>query len=529
MIGRKICLWVIFLAIAVLPGAVCALRADVITPELEARLGQARPGELIPVVVTLSERLDFSKFPGPPGRLQRSNLVRGLKSMAEQSQAPLRGFLRGEPVGRRADLWLINGMALEIRPAAIRRLANRTWVSRIQLDYRVRLSELELAPAAGVEWNLEVIRAPQLWELGYTGRGVVVASMDSGVDVNHPDLAGGYRGGTNSWYDPYGEHLEPYDADGHGTQVMGVIVGGSAGGTAVGVAPDAEWIAVKIFRDSGTADLSRIHQGFQWLLDPDGDPDTDDAPDIVNNSWLLQGTEDSCNLEFEADIEALRAANIAVVFSGGNSGFYGPSSMSPANNPGVLAVGAVDEFDNVAYFSSRGPSACGGGLYPQLSAPGASIRTPDLTFGLPAAFFIDVSGTSFAAPHVAGAMALLKSAYNDLSVKELENALTKGAFDLGSAGPDYDSGYGRLDILKSYRRIAALSCGCDLNRDGVCNLGDWLIFTQDWGRTDCGDPGVVCECDRNRDGRCNNKDRILFIKDWGRTNCRAATVAIPVQ
>ncbi len=503
-------------------------QAAVIAPELAARLEQAWPGEMIPVIVTLTDRLDLRSFRNQPGRPRpwRSELVRSLKNKAARSQAPLRRFLAGEPAGRSVHLWLINGMALQLRPEAIRRLAGRPWVSRIQWDYTIRLADLTLAPAAAAEWNIETIRAPQMWNLGFTGQGVVIASMDSGVDLSHPDLAGGYRGGANSWYDPYGEHAQPYDADGHGTQVMGVMVGGSAGGTAIGVAPDAEWIAVKIFRDAGTADLSRIHQGFQWLLDPDGNPDTDDAPDIVNNSWFLQGTVNSCNLEFEGDIAALNAADIAVVFSSGNSGPYGPSSVSPANDPGVVAVGGLDAFDNVAAFSGRGPSACDQGLYPQLAAPAVSIRTSDLNFGLPMPFYIDVSGTSFAAPHAAGAIALLKSAFKDKSVADLEAALLKGALDLGDPGPDNDSGYGRLDVFKSYQILAARPCACDLNRDGFCNMGDWLIFTKDWSRADCGTSSVKCACDRNRDGICNVADWFIFLKGWGRTDCPAPASGI---
>ena len=109
--------------------------------------------------------------------------------------------------------------------------------------------------------------------------------MDTGVDYLHPDLAQRWRGGPNSWYDPNGEHATPYDHTGHGTQVMGIMVGGDAGGASIGVAPGARWISVKIFNDAGYSSISIIHEGFQWLMDPDGNPDTNDAPDVINNSW----------------------------------------------------------------------------------------------------------------------------------------------------------------------------------------------------------------------------------------------------
>jgi bacillopeptidase F len=497
-----------------------------ITPKLEAKLVQAHPDEKIPVIVTLKERFDLSPYRRQPSRMGRPGLVRGMKNMAERSQAPLRRFLAGERVGRKAQLWLINALAVELEPQTIQRLAGQPWVSRVQLDYSLKLPELQLAAALPGEWNIESIGAPKLWRLGYTGQGVVVATMDSGVDVNHPDLAASYRGGSNSWFDPYGEHPEPYDADGHGTHVMGVLVGKNSGGTAIGVAPDAQWVAVKIFRDAGTAVLSRIHQGFQWLLDPDGDPSTDDAPDIINNSWVLHGTEDVCNLEFEADIAALKAADIAVISAGGNTGPYPHSSVSPANNPSGFAVGGLDEYDLPAFFSGRGPSACGGSIYPQVAAPAVGIRTADLTFGLPLAFYIDVSGTSFAAPHVAGAMALLKSAFHRLTVPELEAAVLHAARDVSDPGPDNESGYGLLNVMAAFRALATKVCACDLNFDGRCNRRDWKVFLKDWDRTDCQRSGVSCACDLNKDGRCNSQDRRIFMKDWGRKDCR---IRVPAE
>ena len=97
---------------------------------------------------------------------------------------------------------------------------------------------------------------------------------------------------------------------------MGLIVGGNAGGFDMGVAPDAQWIAAKIFNDEGQSDLGKIHQSFQWLLDPNGNQSPDDAPDIVNNSWVLQGTEGECLGEFADDIAALKAAGLVETLSG---------------------------------------------------------------------------------------------------------------------------------------------------------------------------------------------------------------------
>jgi hypothetical protein len=237
---------------------------------------------------------------------------------------------------------------------------------------------------------------------------------------------------------------------------MGIVLGGDAGGTAIGVAPMAKWIAVKIYDDSGRGTLSGIHLGFQWLLDPDGDPDTDDAPDVVNGSWGLLNTVGECDAEFAADLAALRAADVSVVFSAGNSGPDAGTSVSPANDPLSFAVGATNEASGVAGMSSRGPSACGGLLYPRVVAPGVNVRTADLTFGIFPDSYVSVTGTSFAAPHVSGAVALLRSAFPSASASAIEAALAGTAVDLGTAGPDMEAGAGLVDVRAAYALLEAL-------------------------------------------------------------------------
>ena len=324
-------------------------------------------------------------------------------------------------------------------------------------------------------WNLKAVRADELWGLGHTGEGLVVASMDTGVDLNHPDLKDRWRGGTNSWYDPQGEHELPYDADGHGTQSMGIVLGGAAGGHPIGVAPGARWIAARIFDDSGETSIGVIHKAFQWLLDPDGDPATDDAPDIVYGSWGLNNIN-SCSTEFQPDIESLNKAGIAVIFSAGNSGPAPSSDISPANGPGSFSVGATDSLFNVEPQSSRGPSACGSGIYPDVTAPGADIKTSDITPGclFPDSYAV-VSGTSFAAPHAAGAMALLMGAFPSVSVREIELALRQSAADLGEFGPDNTYGYGLMNVRAAYDALLnpapAISVSGDSYDFGFINMG----------------------------------------------------------
>jgi len=307
----------------------------------------------------------------------------------------------------------------------------------------------------GPGWNIEAVHAPELWDQGITGEGVVVGILDSGVDYMHPDIADKWRGGTNSWFDPFGEHDAPHDAVGHGTQAAGIVLGGTASGTPIGVAPDAEWIAARAFDDVGETSLSAIHEAYQWMLDPDGNPETDDAPHVINNSWGFADNPGECLYEFHDDVEALDAAGIAVVFAAGNGGPGANTSVSPANYPGVLSVGAIQPDFSVVPSSARGPSACTGETYPTVAAPGFAVVTSDLTFGgVIDDAYAQVVGTSFSAAHVTGVMALLLSADPDLSPDELEAAIKGSATELGPDGSDFDSGFGLVDAQAAYESVA---------------------------------------------------------------------------
>jgi len=167
------------------------------------------------------------------------------------------------------------------------------------------------------------------------------------------------------------------------------MVGGNAGGTDIGVAPGARWIAVKIFDDNGDAQYSDIHDGFQWLLNNAA------PPDVVNNSWGFPDNAGECLTisQFQQDIVALKAAGIGVVFSAGNTEI----NESPANYPESIAVGAVDQTQTVPSFSARGPSACDGTVFPELVAPGVNVLTTDLTFnGTDPDSYASATGTSIA-------------------------------------------------------------------------------------------------------------------------------------
>jgi serine protease AprX len=197
-----------------------------------------------------------------------------------------------------------------------------------------------------------------------------------------------------------------------------------------------------------------------------------------------------------------------VVFSGGNQGSLG--SVSPGDNPAAFAVGAIDSSNNIAPTSSRGPSACDGSFFPEVVAPGVSVRTADLTFGgvFPDSY-VSVSGTSFAAPHVAGTMALLRQANPATSVAELEQALTDSAVDRGTTGADNAYGYGLIDAVAANELLASTPGPTCTDADG----DGFYAETGCSSEVDCNDSDAAINptaCDIKRDGidqDCDGKDR----------------------
>lgn len=478
--------------------------AQVIRPELEEAIRSASRGQELRVIVKFSEKADLKALKKEKDKKIRSlKMINELKAKAEKAQGPAKKFLEGKGARRIETLWIANALATEAAEETLRELALDPSVESIQLDYTL-LAPSTVAGAATPEWNINAIQAPELWSKGFAGSGTTVAIMDTGVDADHVDLGPRWRAGSNSWYDPNAEHSTPYDAAGHGTMVMGVIAGGNASGTVIGVAPDSKWIAVKIFNDSGVAYLSNIHLGFQWLLDPDGNPATNDSPDVVGNSWGL-GNIGGCDSEFLYDIQALKTAGISVVFAAGNYGPDPSTGVSPANYPESRPTGALDESLLIADFSSRGPSACAGGVFPEVAAPGVNIKTADLTYGgtFPNSYAF-VSGTSFASAHLAGSIALLHGAFPDLTEADLDTAISRSSLDLGPTGADNSYGHGALRVLEAYNLILSLR---SMDQDG-----DGFLYYEDCNDTDAavypGAPEIRYD---NIDQDCNGYDLTINV------------------
>ncbi|WP_426334727.1 S8 family serine peptidase [Paenibacillus silvae] len=309
-----------------------------------------------------------------------------------------------------------------------------------------------------VEWNIDYINAPAVWERGIDGTGIVVANLDSGVDYTHPALRSKWRGldasgnivdPELSWYDPHSGAALPADADGHGTHTMGTMVGSEADGTnQIGVAPGAKWIGVRIFNPETTDAI--ILDGGQWLIAPvdaEGNLHPELAPDVVNNSW---GGGPGLDEWFRPMVQAWRDAQIFPEFSAGNVNLTNPggpgSVANPANYPESFATGATDINGNLASFSLLGPSPYEE-IKPEVSAPGVNIRS-----SVPGGTYEGGwNGTSMAGPHTTALAALLLQANHSLNVDQLEQIIMDTATPRTDSqypvSPNNGYGYGIINAL----------------------------------------------------------------------------------
>lgn len=456
------------------------------TDDLLARVAAASNDEFVPVIVTLEPRIELESLElelasrGIETRWKRHRFVIDrARELAATSQVALRSYLEdGEARGDVRDVhpyWVTNAIAFSARPALLARMADARaslglsaserdafgTISRLHLDGPVYLKEgtQESAPvgsslerAAGEpSHNLVAIHAPEAWARGLTGAGRLVGHFDAGVEGTSVSFADRWRGvredvpWQEAWFDPYTQTEFPYGVDqGHGTGTLGVLLGTQPEGPPIGVAYEAEWIAAGVVIQYNEA---KILQAFEWAADPDGDSSTiDDVPDVINHSW---GTFGGCTTEYWDAIDLCEAAGIVNVIAVDNSGpspgsVHSPESRatSPYENFSVGRV-STDEAEITVYQTSgRGPSPCDGtSIKPELAGPGT--RVPGV--GSRDNFDIVWSGTSFAAPHVSGVVALLRQLDPSLTVREIKHALMVTAQDLGDPGEDNDTGWGLVD------------------------------------------------------------------------------------
>ncbi|MEH7223098.1 S8 family serine peptidase [Bacillus sp. JJ1566] len=425
--------------------------------------------------------------------IKRNAIVSELRTTAIETQGNVKAYLeKEEAAGNAKDIksfFIVNGMGVTATKDVMEKIASFPEVEKVlpnetrQLHAPAKVEtsvavETKASPQ-NIEWNIDRVGAPQVWEMGIDGSGTVVASIDTGVQWNHPALMEQYRGydpanpsnpnHQYSWFDSTSAgRSTPYDDIGHGTHVTGTMVGAEPNGAnQIGVAPGAKWIAVKAFTSAGGTDFDLLEAG-DWIIAPGGNPDM--APDVVNNSW---GGGRGLDEWYRPMVQNWRAAEIFPEFSAGNTTLSNPggpgSIANPANYPESFATGATDINNRLASFSLQGPSPYPGDMKPDISAPGVNIRSSVPGSGYEGGW----NGTSMAGPHISAVVALLKQANASLTIDEIEEIITTTATPLTDGtfteSPNFGYGYG---LVNAYLAVSSVASGLgkikgQVAKDGV--------------------------------------------------------------
>jgi len=445
------------LILAVLLLMPCLVRAGYLTPDLQAKLDQAPPNDRLKVIVRMAEEADISVF--PPG--QREAMVQHLMGFASRNQRDLLATLPryGDKASQVRPFWIYNGIAMEATKDVVLDVAKRRDVDCIEEDKVISIDPkpgVEEPRVNGLEWNIVKIRADSVWRvLGYTGQGIVVGNIDTGVMVTHETFGGRWRGGNNSWFDAVNGQPNPYDDNGHGTHTMGILCGGSTAET-IGVARGATFVCAKAFNAGGSGQYSWIDACFQWIAGLGSA-----APEVVSNSWGGQGTD----THYWQESRNLQVLGIHQGYGVGASGPGQGTVSAPADYPHLIGTGCTDASDVLASVSSRGPSPAFGIIEtsanyldpnwassrrkPDLSSPGINIRSSYNNGS-----YINMSGSSMATPHVPGVMALMLEKNPNLTDQQIWQILTStcDTFSWGGPYPNQNYGWGRLN---AYRAVLA--------------------------------------------------------------------------
>ncbi len=403
----------------------------------------------------LASRADLIGAAALTGKLAKDRFVFDtLRTHAARTQAPIVALLDGMGASYRSH-WLVNLLRVSGGRDVVEALAARQDIARIVPNPWMKSIILPDQPAristeapSTVEWNISRVRAPRAWQRGFTGQGIVLGSIDTGQQWDHPALKSHYRGWNGStanhnynWYDatppPSNVPIDPY---GHGTHTAGTMVGDDGGSNQIGVAPGAQWMSCRSMDSNGFGSPDTYITCFEFMIAPwdlnGQNPDPSKAPVAVSNSWYCSISLEGCTqgVLFQT-VQNVRAAGIVPVVAAGNAGSLcrtigndGP----PAQYDQSYTVGATTISNILASFSSRGPVKVQGQrlVKPDIAAPGDGVRSsyPPNTYAV-------LSGTSMATPHIAGAIAILYSAKPELigDVDGTEAALNITAHHVNSS------------------------------------------------------------------------------------------------
>ena len=493
---------------------------------LREEMSQRSDNEQIDVVVIMKAQYDRAELNRRADYFvtraeRREFVVNELKEFAAASQYDLRHSLaemqRNGLATAPIDLWMSNALRFKAAKSVINDLALRNDIEIIGFNQEhCWIPDNEVATPASatreITQNVTQVNADDVWAAGYSGEGVLVAVIDTGVRYTHVDVADHlWDGGSefpNHGYDVYNHDNDPMDDMGHGSHCAGTVCGDGTAGSQTGMAPEATLMCVKVLNSSGNGGAAEISEGIQWAVEHGCDLFSMSLG-IANSSTqertLLRNT---C----EAALGAGVVAAIAAGNEGGSLGWYPvpnnvrvpgscpPPYMDPeqAVNPGKLScsvcVGAVDYNDNAAYFTSHGPVTWSntefedypynpgiGLIRPDICAPGVDIKSLDYSGNNG---YTLMSGTSMATPCTAGVMCLMLSKNINLSPADVCRILEETALPLSDTKSNI-YGFGRIDAMAAIDAIQVGALNCDSyiindpegNNDHKLNPGESVMMS----------------------------------------------------
>ena len=466
----------------------------IIDPLLTEEMGRRGDEEKIDVIVIMKSRYDRTQLNRRADYYvtraeRREFVVNELKEFANASQYDLRHALaemqRNGMTTEPTILWMANALSFSATKAAVQDLARRSDIEMI--GYAIErnwIPDGEVAQPASatreITPNVTQVQADQVWALGYTGEGVVVAVIDTGVNYNHLDLADHLWDGGPEFphhgYDVKNNDNDPMDDHGHGSHCSGTVCGDGTAGSQTGMAPDATLMCVKCLDSSGNGGANAISAGIQWAVEH--------GCDMFSMSLGLANSSIPDRTLLRHTCESALDAGIVGAIAAGNEGASQwqfpipnnvrvPGSCPPpymdevqGENPGgqtcSVCIGAVDYNDNAAYFTSQGPVTWSntefadypyqpeiGLIRPDVCAPGVSIKSLNYATNNG---YTNMSGTSMATPCVAGCMALMLSKEINLTPAEVCRILEETAVPLAE-GKSNIYGFGRVNVLAAVEAI----------------------------------------------------------------------------
>ena len=446
-----------------------------VAPEIREKIRTGGPQRL---VIRMTEQADLSGAALLTSKIDKGRFVyQAVREVADRTQpAVCRKLVQ---MGMSCTPFYVANIVIadaapgtSIGSDAIEKLAARPDIARISSDEQVTIDDLKeisptMAPPTGPVWNILWIHAPEVWNTGFRGQGIVYANIDTGVRWTHEALKGNYRGWNGStanhnynWWDASEERsAAPVDTHGHGTHTMGPAVGDKG----IGVAPGAQWIACRVAFGTKTS-VADILECLEFMLAPwdlnHNNPNPDEAPDVIGHSYggVTRLTEIAT---WRTVFDNLDAAGVFNAAAAGNDGACSKANGFPQGFSSVISVGALGfETTQIAPFSSRGPGpggvAGGAAIRPSITAPGTGITSSKANSDNHYGRF---SGTSMAAPLLAGAVVVTLSKHPELigqpaAIRKLimETALPQSTTECGGGPvPNNVYGYGELDLLELAR------------------------------------------------------------------------------